>query len=277
MPRQGSGDAAGEGRCEVCGRAFTPGDAAMHIYNRSYCPVCFGETPPQKGDVFTDGFNMETVRLDRRFLCATCHKELGPFDLRIEEGGASYCDQCYDKAGKLAGRRINEATRRSAFVPRHSATALREPFKLIECAYCGRIFTSDGLAADERGKYACPVCGKDLDVRPGAAEKKRQAPEPARERAKPEKEDFALTAQLFKSLADPCRVKIIESLSEKELNVFAFVEITGAQYSLTSYHLKVLKELGLIKSYKRGNFVVYSLTEKGEAVHEFIEKSKGLG
>jgi ArsR family transcriptional regulator, lead/cadmium/zinc/bismuth-responsive transcriptional repressor len=191
----------------------------------------------------------------------------------VHDGGAIYCDQCYPKVRSSPDRGISEATRKSEFVPRHSATVLRVPDKLIECAHCGRVYTIDGLAEDERGKYRCPVCGKDIDARPRTAEKKRP------EKKKPEplaKEDFAVTAQLFKCLADPCRVKIIESLSEKELNVFAFVEITGAQYSLTSYHLKVLKELGLIKSYKRGNFVVYSLTEKGEAVHEFIGKSKGL-
>ena len=34
--------------------------------------------------------------------------------------------------------------------------------------------------------------------------------------------------------------------------------------------------MGVVKSYERGNFVVYSLTDKGTMVHEFIEKSKGL-
>ncbi len=274
-PRGARRDRAAEGaggpKCEVCGRAFTPGDTVMHVYNRSYCPACFGEAPPDAGGIFADGFHVERVRQEARFLCARCHKELGPFDLRVQEGGKSYCERCYDKAAKASGRGINKATRQSAFVPRHSATALREPFKLIECAHCGRVYTGDGLAADEQGRYPCPVCGKYIDARPPAAARpEKKAPEPLA------KEDFAVTAQLFKCLSDPCRVKIIESLSEKELNVFAFVEITGYQYSLTSYHLKVLKELGLIKSYKRGNFVVYSLTEKGEAVHEFIEKSRGL-
>jgi ArsR family transcriptional regulator len=77
-------------------------------------------------------------------------------------------------------------------------------------------------------------------------------------------------------MGDPCRVKIIESLGEKEMCVFEFVDITGAQYSAISYHLKMLKELDIVRSFERGNFVVYSLTDKGRVVHEFIEKSKGL-
>jgi ArsR family transcriptional regulator len=79
---------------------------------------------------------------------------------------------------------------------------------------------------------------------------------------------------LFKCLGDPCRVKIIESLSEKELCVFQFVDLTGFQYSAISYHLKLLKEMGLVQSCERGNFMVYSLTGKGAMVHEFIEKSR---
>jgi ArsR family transcriptional regulator len=58
--------------------------------------------------------------------------------------------------------------------------------------------------------------------------------------------------------------------------VFEFVDMTGSQYSAISYHLKLLKEMEMIKSYERGNFVVYSLTDKGETVHEFIEKSRDL-
>jgi len=80
-------------------------------------------------------------------------------------------------------------------------------------------------------------------------------------------------AQLFKCLGDPCRVKIIESLSQKELCVFEFVEITGYQYSALSYHLKTLKEMDLIRSFERGNFMVYSLTDKGQVIHEFIKRS----
>ncbi len=52
--------------------------------------------------------------------------------------------------------------------------------------------------------------------------------------------------------------------------------MTGFQYSAISYHLKMLKDLGMIKAYERGNFMVYSLTEKGETVHEFITRSKDL-
>jgi predicted transcriptional regulator len=38
----------------------------------------------------------------------------------------------------------------------------------------------------------------------------------------------------------------------------------------------MLKEMGIVQAYERGNFMVYSLTDKGETVHEFIERSRGL-
>ena len=58
--------------------------------------------------------------------------------------------------------------------------------------------------------------------------------------------------------------------------MFEFVEITGYQDSALSYHLKTLKEMDLIKSFERGNFMVYSLTDKGQIIHDFIQKSREL-
>jgi ArsR family transcriptional regulator len=179
---------------------------------------------------------------------------------------------------KAAGK--NEDKRRkgqgsfaqSDFYNQHGTTALRDADNLVECANCGWIITRDRLEKDARGRLRCSRCGKKFATLPAVVPEKGK-PEKAR-RVKLGSEDFALTAQLFKCLGDPCRVKIIESLSEKELCVFEFVEMTGYQYSALSYHLKTLKEMGLIKSSERGNFMVYSLTDKGQVIHEFIKKSR---
>jgi DNA-binding transcriptional ArsR family regulator len=88
--------------------------------------------------------------------------------------------------------------------------------------------------------------------------------------------DYADTSDIFKSLSDPARVKIIEALGIKELCVCVLVNVTGLQYSALSYHLKHLKDAGLVSSDKDGNFLIYSLTPKGEAVHEFIKRSDKL-
>jgi ArsR family transcriptional regulator len=88
--------------------------------------------------------------------------------------------------------------------------------------------------------------------------------------------DYSSTSDLFKALADPARIRIIEALGVKELCVCVLVEMTGLQYSALSYHLKNLKESDIVSFYKDGNFLVYSLTSKGKAVHDFIGKSQKL-
>jgi ArsR family transcriptional regulator len=90
------------------------------------------------------------------------------------------------------------------------------------------------------------------------------------------KKDYDGISGLFKSLSDPARVRIIETLGVKELCVCVLVDVTGLQYSALSYHLKHLKDAGLVSFKKDGNFLIYSLTPKGEAVHDFIKRSGEL-
>jgi DNA-binding transcriptional ArsR family regulator len=88
--------------------------------------------------------------------------------------------------------------------------------------------------------------------------------------------DFNSTSDLFKALADPARVRIIEALGVRELCVCVLVDVTGLQYSALSYHLKHLKDSGLVSFSKDGNFLIYSLTPRGKAVHEFIGRPEKL-
>ena len=62
--------------------------------------------------------------------------------------------------------------------------------------------------------------------------------------------DYGATAEVFKVLADPTRIKIIECLGVERLCVCVLVEVTGLQYSALSYHLKLLKDSGMISSSK---------------------------
>jgi ArsR family transcriptional regulator, lead/cadmium/zinc/bismuth-responsive transcriptional repressor len=196
--------------------------------------------------------------------CAGCNAYCSIETVKVYDNGY-YCPNCYLKLqqgqhlqpGEVANRAVTDFYRSMA-PPRHGPTRLRNADQVIECKYCGMVITRERLAEDESGKFCCPKCGTDLGIRYARHEI-------------PGNEDYAGTALMFRRLGDPCRVKIIESLCERELNVSAFVDILGAQYSLTSYHLKVLKGLGLIKSCKQGNFVIYSLTDKGRAACEFMK------
>jgi ArsR family transcriptional regulator len=119
---------------------------------------------------------------------------------------------------------------------------------------------------------------------PGPMEKLQElevSPYPLNEKTKKalnniKKFNYAPTSDLFKALADPARVRIIEALGIKELCVCVLVEMTGLQYSALSYHLKNLKETDIISYRKDGNFIIYFLTPRGKAIHEFIGRSQKL-
>ncbi|MTD30615.1 metalloregulator ArsR/SmtB family transcription factor [Planomicrobium sp. YIM 101495] len=69
-------------------------------------------------------------------------------------------------------------------------------------------------------------------------------------------------AEIFKVLADETRVKIAYALSlEDELCVCDVANIVGASTATTSYHLRLLKKLGLAKYRKEGKLAYYSLDD----------------
>ena len=84
--------------------------------------------------------------------------------------------------------------------------------------------------------------------------------------------DARPTADLLKAIADPARIKIIDALGHRELCVCVLVDLTGLQYSALSYHLKQLKDMELVASDKDGNYLIYSLTKKGQRIKKFIQK-----
>jgi DNA-binding transcriptional ArsR family regulator/formylmethanofuran dehydrogenase subunit E len=263
--------ADGNARCSECGKSLAPEEARALYANNCYCIACYEKSAPYldaKPFWLQPGDSVASMRTGREVRCGKCNRDLGPLDVKVRDGKAIYCEKCYQVS------RGDPGNRRSNPVEQAGVTVIKDPENLFECGNCGYVVTRDRLREDARGRYVCPKCSK-----------KKMAPMvPASENSKPEKAgpaetekvDFAVTAQLFKCLGDPCRVKIVESLSEKELCVFEFVDLTGFQYSAISYHLKMLKELGIVQSYERGNFMVYSLTDKGQIVHEFIKKSLEL-
>ena len=64
---------------------------------------------------------------------------------------------------------------------------------------------------------------------------------------------------LLKALADPLRMRVIQSLSEGECCVCDLMEKTGLAQSRLSFHLKVLKDSGLITDRQSGRWVYYKL------------------
>ena len=64
---------------------------------------------------------------------------------------------------------------------------------------------------------------------------------------------------LLKALAEPIRLEIIESLSNGEKCVCDLMQETGLAQSRISFHLKVLKDAGVITDRQSGRWVYYQL------------------
>ena len=66
-------------------------------------------------------------------------------------------------------------------------------------------------------------------------------------------------AEIFKALAHPSRVLMVEALADGELCVCELQKLVGADISTVSKHLSVLKEANIVSSEKRGLNMYYSL------------------
>jgi DNA-binding transcriptional ArsR family regulator len=68
-------------------------------------------------------------------------------------------------------------------------------------------------------------------------------------------------AEIFKALADPCRLAIIRLLKEGELCVCEIMTALDRPQSSTSHHLSILKDAGLIKERKDGKWSRYRMAD----------------
>lgn len=66
-------------------------------------------------------------------------------------------------------------------------------------------------------------------------------------------------ARLFHALSDDTRLEILERLKGGELCVCDLMDAMGAAQSRLSFHLKVLKEAGVIQDRPEGRWIYYSL------------------
>ncbi|WP_434510278.1 ArsR/SmtB family transcription factor [Desulfitobacterium sp. AusDCA] len=70
-------------------------------------------------------------------------------------------------------------------------------------------------------------------------------------------------AELFKTLSDPTRVRIMDALSlgKGEFCVCDLAELLGLSQSATSHQLRVLRKSKLVKYHREGKMVYYSLDD----------------
>ena len=64
---------------------------------------------------------------------------------------------------------------------------------------------------------------------------------------------------IMESLSDPIRINILELMMNGEICVCDIVKVTGLAQSKISYHIKILKDSGLIRDRQEGRWVYYKL------------------
>ena len=82
----------------------------------------------------------------------------------------------------------------------------------------------------------------------------------ARQALSPEREILSL-AEVFRTLGDPTRVKILQALSVEELCVCDLAKLLGISESGTSHQLRVLRSPKLVRFRKEGKMAFYSLDD----------------
>ena len=78
-----------------------------------------------------------------------------------------------------------------------------------------------------------------------------------------------LIARRFRVLAEPMRIKLLDSLCLGEASVLELTEATGATQQNVSKHLGVLLQAGVVSRRKVGNYAYYSIAD--EAVFALCE------
>lgn len=76
-----------------------------------------------------------------------------------------------------------------------------------------------------------------------------------------DEEKTNLLSEIFKALGDPTRLKIIYVLSKSPMCVCDIAQILDMSQSAISHHLRLLRNLKLVKFKKEGKMAIYSLDD----------------
>jgi ArsR family transcriptional regulator len=90
--------------------------------------------------------------------------------------------------------------------------------------------------------------------------------------------DLTQAARWFHALADETRLRIIDCLLECEQCVCDLTEALQTGQSRLSFHLKILKEAGILKDRREGRWIYYSLDEETlEQIGDLLGSLKSKG
>ena len=77
--------------------------------------------------------------------------------------------------------------------------------------------------------------------------------------------------RIYQALSDPLRLSIIYIIRDQPLCVCVINRFMRLSGSKLSYHLNILKESGLIEGEYDGNWIIYSVTERGRRLLQCTE------
>lgn len=82
--------------------------------------------------------------------------------------------------------------------------------------------------------------------------------------------DIDNAATILKLLGDKTRLTMVKILDSHDCCVCEFVEIFNISQPAISQHLRKLKDLGIVKESRRGQWIIYSLNKESE-YYSFIQ------
>jgi ArsR family transcriptional regulator len=79
-------------------------------------------------------------------------------------------------------------------------------------------------------------------------------------------------SRLHQALADPIRLTVMYSLLSQPLCVCVIKGVVKIADSKLSYHLSILKEQDFISGEQQGNWIIYSITDRGRQALKCTER-----
>jgi ArsR family transcriptional regulator len=82
-------------------------------------------------------------------------------------------------------------------------------------------------------------------------------------------------ARWFHALSDETRLQLLDCISECEQCVCDLTDLLQTGQSRLSFHLKILKDAGILKDRREGRWVYYSLNPEAiEGLEQFVSELK---
>ena len=74
-----------------------------------------------------------------------------------------------------------------------------------------------------------------------------------------EKKIYMMHAEMCKVFTSPVRLEILDMLRNGKKTVTELVQLTGLNQSNVSQHLQIMKDKGILRTEKKGNYAFYSI------------------